>query len=71
GHTPGMVGDLSHWQYETFLVKWRDRELRADALMTFRLGPDGKVEEASMAPASPSVDFSFDFQDLRLVPVRK
>ncbi len=71
GHTPSLVGDLSHWQYETFLVRWRDRELRADAFITFQLGPDGRVIEARMAPASPSVDFSFDFQDLKLVPVRR
>lgn len=70
GHTPVLLGDLSHWQYETFLVRWRDRELRADAFITFTLGPDGKVSEARMAPASPSVDFSFDFQDLRLIPKR-
>jgi hypothetical protein len=65
-HTPVMVGDLSHWQYETFLVTWRARELRADAFVTFTLDPAGKVAEARMAPASPSVDFSYDFADLRL-----
>lgn len=70
-HTPLLVGDLSHWQYETFLVRWRERELRADAYITFTLGPDGRIAEARMAPASPSVDFSFDFQDLRLVPARR
>ncbi len=70
GHTPLLVGDLMHWQYETFLVRWRERELRADAFITFTLDAAGKVAEARMVPASPSVDFSFDFQDLRLVPVR-
>jgi CubicO group peptidase (beta-lactamase class C family) len=68
GHSPSLVGDLEHWQYDTFLVKWRDRELRADAFVTFGLGADGKIERASMKPASPSVDFSFDFQDLDLRP---
>lgn len=68
-HTPQLEGDLSHWQYDTFLVRWRDRELRADAFITFSLNPDGTIREARMAPASPSVDFSFDFQDLRLTPV--
>ncbi|MCA9767880.1 MAG: serine hydrolase [Gemmatimonadetes bacterium] len=71
GHTPSLVGDLVPWQYETFLVRWRDRELRADAFITFTLDPTGKVAEARMAPASPDVDFSYDFQDLRLVPVRR
>ncbi len=66
--TPALVGDLEHWQYETFLARWRDRELRADAFVTFDLRPDGSIEEVRMVPASPSVDFSYDFQDLVLTP---
>lgn len=67
--TPSLVGDLTHWQYDTFLVRWRDRELRADAFVTFALEPDGSIRDALMRPASSAVDFSFDFQDLRLLPV--
>jgi CubicO group peptidase (beta-lactamase class C family) len=66
--TPSLVGDLEHWQYDTFVVRWRDRELRADVYVTFALHPDGSISEARMAPASPDVDFSFDFQDLLLKP---
>jgi len=69
--SPALVGDLEHWQYDTFLVRWRDRELRADAYVTFALKPDGTIEQAKMLPASPDVDFSYDFQDLLLKPVRK
>jgi CubicO group peptidase (beta-lactamase class C family) len=68
--TPGLVGDLVHWQHDTFMARWRDREMRADAFVTFALNPDGSIRQASMVPASPAVDFSFDFQDLRLDPVR-
>jgi CubicO group peptidase (beta-lactamase class C family) len=68
GHTPQLVGDLVHWQHDTFLVRWRDRELRADAYATFSLNPDGTIDALKMAPASPDVDFSFDFQDLLLRP---
>jgi hypothetical protein len=67
--SPSLLGDLVHWQYDTFLVRWRDRELRADAYVTFALNPDGSVAGAKMVPASSSVDFSFDFQDLDLRPV--
>ena len=66
--TPVLVGDLEHWQHDTFFVRWRDRELRADAFITFDLMPDGRVESARMVPASPAVDFSYDFQDLVLTP---
>jgi CubicO group peptidase (beta-lactamase class C family) len=71
GHTPQLVGDLSHWQHDSFLVRWRDRELRADAYATFALTPDGAIDQLKMAPASDDVDFSFDFQDLLLRPVAK
>jgi hypothetical protein len=69
--TPSLVGDLVHWQHDTFLVRWHDRTLRADAYVTFALTPDGKIDQAKMVPASPSVDFSFDFQDLVLKPGAK
>ena len=69
GRTPSLVGDLVHWQHDSFLVRWRDRELRADAYATFSLRYDGTVERLRMVPSSPAVDFSFDFQDLDLRPV--
>jgi hypothetical protein len=71
GHTPQLVGDMVHWQHDTFLVRWRDRDLRADAYATFALEPDGTIDQLKMAPASDDVDFSFDFRDLLLKPVRR
>jgi CubicO group peptidase (beta-lactamase class C family) len=68
-HTPLLVGDLIHWQHDTFLARWRDRELRADAYATFALNPDGTIDQLKLVPSSPAVDFSFDFQDLLLRPV--
>ena len=69
--TPALAGRLEHWQQDTFVAKWDDRELRADAFVTFALNPDGSVAEARMRAVSPETDFSFDFQDLKLEPVRK
>ncbi len=69
--TPSLVGDLEHWQYDTFIVRWRDREARADAYVTFALRPDGSIERALMQAESPATDFSYDFQDLELRPARK
>jgi CubicO group peptidase (beta-lactamase class C family) len=68
-HSPLLVGDLEHWQYDTFVARWRDRELRADAFVTFALNPDGSIDQAKMRAVSPATDFSFDFQDLLLKPV--
>jgi hypothetical protein len=69
--TPLLVGDLEHFQHDTFIVRWRDRELRADAYVTFALNPDGSIDQAKMQAVSPATDFSFDFQDLLLKPQRK
>lgn len=66
-HTPGMVGDLQHWQYETFKAHWRVRTIE-DAFVTFSLNPDGTIDSARMEAVSPLADFSFDYQDLLLKP---
>ena len=69
-HTPELRGSLSHWQHDTFMVRWDERWLNADAFLSFSLGPDGEIREARIVPVSPLTDFSFDFQDLRLTPVK-
>jgi CubicO group peptidase (beta-lactamase class C family) len=70
-HTPDLTGSLKHWQGDTFVVRWKDRSLGADAFVTFWLNPDGTVNQVKMKPVSPLTDFSFDFQDLVLKPVAK
>ncbi len=67
-HTPSLTGDLEHYQYDTFIARWRDRELRADAYVTFALKPDASIDQVKLAAVSPATDFSFDFQDLLLTP---
>jgi CubicO group peptidase (beta-lactamase class C family) len=69
-HTPSMIGDLQHWQYDTFKAHWRDRTIE-DAFVTFSLKPDGSIESARMAAVSPLADFSFDYQDLLLKPTER
>jgi CubicO group peptidase (beta-lactamase class C family) len=66
-HTPGMIGDLQHWQQDTFKAHWRTRTIE-DAFITFALNPDGSIDSAKMAAVSPLADFSFDYQDLLLKP---
>jgi CubicO group peptidase (beta-lactamase class C family) len=66
--TPSLVGDLEHYQYDTFIARWHDRELRADAFVTFALKPDGSIDQVKMQAVSPATDFSFDFHDLLLKP---
>jgi CubicO group peptidase (beta-lactamase class C family) len=67
--TPDLVGDLEHFQHDTFIVRWRQRNFNADAYVSFALNPDGSIERMKMKPVSAETDFSYDFQDLNLTPV--
>jgi len=69
GKTAQLAGTLTPWQHDTFVVRWDDRTLNADAFVSYALDADGAVREVRMEPISPLTDFSFDFQDLRLAPV--
>jgi uncharacterized protein DUF3471 len=66
-HSPAFVGDLRHWQYDTFVAHWRTAHIE-DAYVTFSLHADGTIEHFQMAAVSPLADFSFDYQDLLFVP---
>ena len=68
-HTPNMIGELEHWQYDTFKTRWRVHTT-ADAFVTFALKPDGSIDRFTMVPVSPLADFSFDYQDLDFHPVK-
>ena len=68
--TPLMVGELSHWQYNTFKAVFRDNTI-PDAFVTFAMKADGTISEMTMIPTSSLADFSFDYQDLDFHPVPK
>jgi CubicO group peptidase (beta-lactamase class C family) len=68
--TRQLIGTMTPWQHDSFIVRWDDRSLNADAFVNFALDVDGHVREMRMTPISPLTDFSFDFQDLRLTPVK-
>jgi Domain of unknown function (DUF3471) len=59
------------WQHDTFVAKWRDRDMRSDAFVTFSLDPYGAVEQVKMKAVSSETDWSLAFQDLLLKPKRK
>ena len=66
--SPAFVGDLEHWQHDTFIAHWRSKHLE-DAYVTFALDPRGAIDRFQMAAVSPLADFSFDYQDLLFRPV--
>jgi CubicO group peptidase (beta-lactamase class C family) len=69
--TPDLVGELEHFQHDTFIVRWKERNFNADAYVTFALNPDGSIERMKMAPISAETDFSYDFADLSFTPVKE
>lgn len=68
--TPDLTGELEHFQHDTFIVRWKERNFNADAYVTFALNPDGSIERMKMAPISTETDFSYDFRDLLFTPLR-
>ncbi|MDQ1921367.1 serine hydrolase [Massilia pseudoviolaceinigra] len=69
--TPDLTGELEHFQHDTFIVRWKERNFNADAYVTFSLNPDGSIERMKMAPVSSETDFSYDFADLLFTPAKK
>jgi CubicO group peptidase (beta-lactamase class C family) len=67
-NTAELKGTLEHYQHNTFIVRWHDRTLEADAYVNFNLDEEGKISYATMKAVSRATDFSFDFHDLRLMP---
>lgn len=54
-----FVGDLEHWQYDTFRVKWRDSVSYPfhKGFVTFTLNARGRVEEMKLDVPNPDFDF--------------
>ncbi len=67
--TPGMVGPLEHWAYDTFVARWPDPSSMEPAYVTFALDASGKPARITMKAFSPVADFSFDYHDLEFTPV--
>jgi len=61
---PKLQGPMYYYKGNTFIVKWNDRTLDADAYVLFSLDNEGKANGFKVEAISPLTDFSFDFQDL-------
>jgi len=62
--SPRLTGEMLPYKGNSFIVKWRDRSMDADAYVIFSLDERGIATEIKMMPVSPLTDFSYDFQDL-------
>ena len=68
--SPKLTGEMLNYKGNTFIVKWNDRSMDADAYIMFDLDNEGKASGIKMKPISPLTDFSFDFQDLDFKKVK-
>ncbi|GAB3502928.1 serine hydrolase [Emticicia fontis] len=59
-----LNGEMFPYKGNTYIVKWVDRSMDADAYVMFDLDNSGKGSGFRMKAISPLTDFSFDFQDL-------
>jgi len=64
--SPKLRGEMFHYTANTFIVKWDDRSMDADAWAVFALDREGKPSAITMEAISPLTDFSYDFHDLCL-----
>lgn len=62
--SPSLSGGVNFYKGNTFIVKWDDRSLNADAFIMFSLDSEGLPDGFTMKAVSPLTDFSYDFQDL-------
>lgn len=68
--SPRLSGEMLYYKGNTFVAKWNDRSLDADAFVKFNLDTEGKASGMTMEAISPLTDFSFDFQDLEFYIVK-
>ena len=66
-HTPALQGWLEPYDGETFRTRFPDKR-EEDAFITFNI-LTAKPATATMKGVSPDIDFSYDYQDLRLTRV--
>ena len=63
-HTPALTGPLEPYDGETLRTRFTDRR-EEDLFITFAM-ENGRPATATMKGVSPDIDFSYDYQDLRL-----
>ena len=66
-HTPALKGWLEPYDGETFRTRFPDKR-EEDAFITFNIAT-AKPATATLKGVSPDIDFSYDYQDLRLTRV--
>jgi len=62
-----LQGQLEHYSGDTFVIRWHEPLLEADAFIDFSVNREQQVTGASLEAVADVTDFSFDFHNLRLI----
>ena len=68
--SPKLAGEMFAYKGNSFVVKWQNRSMDADAFVNFTLDTNGKAAGLTMSAISPLTDFSYDFHDLDFTRVK-
>ena len=63
---PKFTGTMHYYGATTFAVDWDYEVWNADVWATFQLDREGQAKSLRLEGISPNIDFSLDFQDLKL-----
>ncbi len=57
-HTPGLLGELNHWQYDTYTIEFKAFPSLPKGFATFKINWEGNVEELEIFVDNPDFDFT-------------
>lgn len=69
--SPLLNGEMFYYKKDAFIIKMSYTDMLCDAFAYFEMDESGNPNKLKMAPISPDVDFSFDYQDLDLIRVKE
>ena len=65
-HSPRLVGQVLSYRGTTYVVRWKDRSIPADAFAAFGLDGQGRAARLKLNNIVDLPGTAYDFQDLNL-----
>jgi hypothetical protein len=65
---PHLNGNLSYFQYNSFIATLKNKSLKADSYVTFAFNADGTVDQVKLKIIDPDSDLTF--HDILLKPIK-
>ena len=66
---PQLIADVEHFHRDVFIARFRNKDLKADAYLSYALNPDLSIDQIKLQLIDPDSDLNFSA--LRLIPVKK